>query len=141
MPRTILKQNQYGVSAGGPIRNNRHFIFGNWEGSRVRQGTGPFASNAPTAEQRAGLLRYRANADDPAPSATLDLSNRVNPITRRILDGFIPLPNTAGGGTLYIANPDLVERFRRDAPLNEPDPSTFYGGDEHGYTDYPALSG
>jgi len=42
-------------------------------------------------------------------------------------------------GTLYIANPDLVERFRRGAALNTPDPSTFYGGDEHGYTDYPFL--
>lgn len=42
-------------------------------------------------------------------------------------------------GTLYIANPDLVERFRRGAALNTPDPETFYGGDEHGYTDYPFL--
>lgn len=42
-------------------------------------------------------------------------------------------------GVLFLANPDLVTRFRRDAPLNAPDPDTFYGGDEHGYTDYPAL--
>jgi N-ethylmaleimide reductase len=42
-------------------------------------------------------------------------------------------------GTLYIANPDLVERFRQGAALNTPDPGTFYGGDEHGYTDYPFL--
>ncbi|MDP3408396.1 alkene reductase [Bosea sp. (in: a-proteobacteria)] len=43
-------------------------------------------------------------------------------------------------GRLFIANPDLVERLRRDAPLNAPEPSLFYGGDEKGYTDYPALS-
>ncbi len=43
-------------------------------------------------------------------------------------------------GQMYLANPDLAERFRKNAPLNEPDSSTFYGGDEHGYTDYPALS-
>ena len=43
-------------------------------------------------------------------------------------------------GKLFIANPDLVERFRRGAPLNEPDSKTFYGGDERGYTDYPALA-
>jgi len=43
-------------------------------------------------------------------------------------------------GQMYLANPDLAERFRENAPLNEPDPSTFYGGDEHGYTDYPAMS-
>ncbi len=42
-------------------------------------------------------------------------------------------------GKLFIANPDLVERLRHDAPLNEPDQNTFYGGDEHGYTDYPFL--
>lgn len=42
-------------------------------------------------------------------------------------------------GTLFIANPDLPERFRLNAPLNQPDPATFYGGDEKGYTDYPIL--
>jgi len=42
-------------------------------------------------------------------------------------------------GRPYIANPDLVERFRQDAPLNEQDQDTFYGGDEKGYTDYPTL--
>lgn len=42
-------------------------------------------------------------------------------------------------GTMALANPDLVRRARTGAPLNEPDPSTFYGGDEAGYTDYPAL--
>jgi N-ethylmaleimide reductase len=42
-------------------------------------------------------------------------------------------------GKPFIANPDLPERFRQDAPLNEPDPATFYGGDARGYTDYSAL--
>jgi len=42
-------------------------------------------------------------------------------------------------GALYIANPDLVERFAKNAPLNEPDQSKFYGGGEEGYTDYPTL--
>jgi len=40
---------------------------------------------------------------------------------------------------LFLANPDLPDRFRRDAPLNEPDTDTFYGGDEEGYIDYPFL--
>jgi N-ethylmaleimide reductase len=39
-------------------------------------------------------------------------------------------------GRLFIANPDLVERIRGDSPLNAADRSTFYGGAEHGYTDY-----
>jgi len=53
-------------------------------------------------------------------------------------------------GVAYIANPDLVERFRavadghRDIPLNVPDPKTYYwhgaGPMESGYTDYPTLA-
>jgi 2,4-dienoyl-CoA reductase-like NADH-dependent reductase (Old Yellow Enzyme family) len=54
-------------------------------------------------------------------------------------------------GKLFIANPDLPQRFARNAPLNTPDPSTFYAdlsaqasakeGGPQGYTDYPALPG
>lgn len=43
-------------------------------------------------------------------------------------------------GRLLLANPDLVERFRRGAPLNQPDYSKLYVGDEKGYTDYPFLT-
>ncbi|MDO8960559.1 MAG: alkene reductase [Methylophilus sp.] len=43
-------------------------------------------------------------------------------------------------GVPFIANPDLVERFKQDAPLNEADSKTFYGGTEKGYTDYPVLT-
>ncbi len=42
-------------------------------------------------------------------------------------------------GKSAIANPDLVERFRTGAPLNAPEPSTFYGDGPDGYTDYPFL--
>jgi N-ethylmaleimide reductase len=42
-------------------------------------------------------------------------------------------------GVPFIANPDLVERYKKDAPLNEPKADLFYGGDEKGYTDYPFL--
>jgi 2,4-dienoyl-CoA reductase-like NADH-dependent reductase (Old Yellow Enzyme family) len=42
-------------------------------------------------------------------------------------------------GKSAIANPDLVERIRTGAPLNAPDPSTFYGDGPVGYTDYPFL--
>ena len=43
-------------------------------------------------------------------------------------------------GRPFISNPDLPERFRQGAPLNPADPSTFYGGDYRGYTDYPFLN-
>lgn len=43
-------------------------------------------------------------------------------------------------GRPMLANPDLVERMRKNAPLNAPDPATFYTPGAKGYTDYPALS-
>lgn len=43
-------------------------------------------------------------------------------------------------GRPFIANPDLVARFAKGAELNQPDPATFYGGAEKGYTDYPTLA-
>jgi N-ethylmaleimide reductase len=47
--------------------------------------------------------------------------------------------DAVGFGRPFLANPDLVERFRLGAELNAPDQSTFYGGDARGYIDYPAL--
>jgi N-ethylmaleimide reductase len=43
-------------------------------------------------------------------------------------------------GTAFIANPDLPERLRIGAPLNTPNPSTFYKPGPAGYTDYPFLT-
>lgn len=55
-----------------------------------------------------------------------------------VRDGIVDLVSFAA---LFLANPDLPERFRRGAPLNTPDRSTFYAGGEKGYIDYPALPG
>ena len=71
-----------------------------------------------------GFVLNRANAD---------LKPRLDDVETGLAD-------IASIGRMALANPDLVDRIRAGAPLNEPDPSTFYGGDEHGYTDYPALT-
>lgn len=42
-------------------------------------------------------------------------------------------------GSLFLANPDLPERFKKNAPLNAPDIETYYAGEEKGYIDYPAI--
>jgi N-ethylmaleimide reductase len=55
----------------------------------------------------------------------------------RVASGEIDM---AAFGRPFIANPDLVERIRIGAPLAQPDKSTFYGGDERGYLDYPTLA-
>ena len=51
------------------------------------------------------------------------------------------LADVAPVGAWALANPDLVERLKRGAALNEPDRATFFGGGAHGYTDYPTLDG
>ncbi|GIH68084.1 alkene reductase [Sphaerimonospora thailandensis] len=43
-------------------------------------------------------------------------------------------------GRAFLANPDLAERLRSGAPLNRPDPATYYGGGERGYTDYSSVA-
>jgi N-ethylmaleimide reductase len=50
------------------------------------------------------------------------------------------LADAASFGRLFVSNPDLVERFRKGAPLNEPDRRTFYAGEARGFTDYPTLA-
>ncbi|OYW79803.1 MAG: alkene reductase, partial [Polynucleobacter sp. 32-46-5] len=49
------------------------------------------------------------------------------------------LADAVAYGRLYIANPDLAERFKQGAKLNPYNRATFYGGGEAGYTDYPTL--
>lgn len=55
--------------------------------------------------------------------------------TRLLSAGLI---DAAAFGRSFIANPDLPRRLQEGLPLNAPVPDTFYGGDEAGYTDYPA---
>ncbi len=85
-----------------------------------------------------------------------DVLNPVTPLFRPIYQGTLitngnytqETANTAlnnsnadlvSFGKLFIANPDLPKRFKLKASLNEPDPRTFYGSTEEGYTDYPFL--
>lgn len=56
---------------------------------------------------------------------------------RDIADGRI---DAVAFGTPFLANPDLPARIRAGAPLNAPDPATFYSPGAKGYTDYPALA-
>ncbi|MGP4953233.1 alkene reductase, partial [Psychrobacter sp. T6-1] len=53
---------------------------------------------------------------------------------RNVREGYI---DAAAFGRDFIANPDLAERIRQNAPLNEQHPESFYGGGSEGYTDYP----
>ena len=50
------------------------------------------------------------------------------------------LADAVAFGRLFIANPDLPERLKKDVPLNKYNRATFYGGAEKGYTDYPSMT-
>ncbi|WP_329280875.1 alkene reductase [Streptomyces sp. NBC_01451] len=71
---------------------------------------------------------------------TLVLNRAGTDIATRAKDIEDGLADVVTVGTMALANPDLVARVRVDAPLNTPDPATFYGGGEAGYTDYPTHS-
>jgi N-ethylmaleimide reductase len=84
---------------------------------------------------------------------TIDLRRRfggtfiLNPATPGSMTGPDELELVADGttdmiafGALFLANPDLPQRLAIGGPFNQPDRATFYGGDGHGYTDYPTLT-
>jgi len=95
---------------------------------------------------------------DHSPMGAPEVPNRIKEILRNkfaqtfILSGGYDQERAekdlqAGKGDLvaigrpWIANQDLVERFREDASLEEPDGNTFYTPGPEGYIDYPALEG
>ncbi|MFF8974892.1 alkene reductase [Streptomyces sp. NPDC014995] len=71
------------------------------------------------------------------PHATADSFPATTETARQILDA--GLADAVSLGALFLANPDLPARIQAGGPFNEPDESTYYGGDHRGYTDYPAL--
>ncbi len=69
------------------------------------------------------------------------LLNRADAdLETRLIDVETGLADAITVGTHALANPDLVARLKSGAPLNAADRSTFYGGDERGYLDYPTLN-
>jgi N-ethylmaleimide reductase len=79
-----------------------------------------------------GALRRRfANAYMANNGYTLDLSNQALAAGEADLIAF---------GQAFIANPDLVDRLRQNAPLTAIDKDTLYGGGAEGYSDYPTLA-
>jgi N-ethylmaleimide reductase len=99
-------------------------------------------------------LAYLALAEGPDRELTLRLRKQwtgvfvLNPFTTPASTGPGEVDLVADGtadmlsfGALFLANPDLPRRLVEGGPFNSPDPATFYGGDDRGYTDYPFLDG
>lgn len=102
-PSTIpqLIQNQFGAAAGGPIRKDKLFIFGSYEGLRVRPASLGASSFPLTAAERQGnfatAVRDPANSNQPFPNNQIPLS-RFDTVARNLLNpSQMPLPNRADG--------------------------------------------
>jgi hypothetical protein len=97
-------QNQFGANVGGRILKDRTFFFAGWESSRQRNANGGGArllTRVPTAEQRAGnfgsVTLYDPLTQSPFPGNVIP-SSRINPTSKSIMDGLIPLPNYSEPG-------------------------------------------
>lgn len=97
-----LHRNQFGGSAGGPIIRSRTFYFASYSG--LRQRTMNFANTAtpPTALERTGDLSLSSGTPrDPLTGQSFPgkiiPSARIDPVIKRIMNDFLPLPNLPGG--------------------------------------------
>jgi N-ethylmaleimide reductase len=164
-PNTNLRTDEY----GGSIENRARFAYDVAEAVAAEIGAGrtgirlapgnPFNDMSEPDPKRlyehlAGRLaalnlahlHVVHNGDEETVSAMRDawphamLVNRARTeLKSRLADLETGLADAISVGALHIANPDLATRLRLGTELNTPDPATFYGGDSHGYTDYPTL--
>ncbi|HTS24592.1 MAG TPA: TonB-dependent receptor [Bryobacteraceae bacterium] len=94
-------QNEYGATLGGPIKKNRLFLAGDWEGFRQAAGT-TYIASVPTANQRNGIFLasegagtiYDPSSGAPFPNNTIP-TNRISSIGQALLNLF-PQPNLPG---------------------------------------------
>ena len=154
---------------GGSIENRARFLFEILEavtaeigsertGLRLSPGGQAGDIKEEDAEELYQYVVQELNAFDLAylHIGTFDQNRNWHPVLRPLYDGIyfagvgfdkesgekLLTENGADAivyGKLFLANPDLPERFRDNAPLNDPDQSTFYTPGEKGYTDYPSF--
>lgn len=96
LPRPNLAWNQFGATAGGPVKKNKLFYFGAYEGFR-QSFADTFLVTVPSLEQRRGV--FALDILDPStnalfPNRTVPAS-RIDPLGRRLVDLY-PEPNTPG---------------------------------------------
>jgi hypothetical protein len=125
-PKPDYRRNQYGAALGGPIRKNKTFLFGDWQGTRLRTGITRI-STVPTAAQRAG--QFTGAVYDPATNPRTTFAGGVIPQSRwdavgaAVLQRY-PTPTTTGAANNYsrtAVEPDAQDQgdVRIDHYLND----------------------
>src|SRR5712691_1543690 len=103
-------QNQFGANAGGPIKHDRLFFWGGWESLRQLNAAGSggvVTTVVPTPAQRQGNFLGFKTINDPStgqpfPNNTIPQA-RLNPVSLKIQDAFVPLPNFSSGNNNFFA--------------------------------------
>jgi hypothetical protein len=124
-PKPEFRRNQYGLTVGGPIRNNKTFFFADWQGTRLRTGV-TRQSVVPTNAQRNGV--FTTAIYDPATIPRALFTNntiptsRFDPIALQILQHY-PLPNASSANNFVRTSvePDNQDQFdgRIDQVFNQ----------------------
>src|SRR5687767_7920929 len=120
-PKAANKQNQFGGNLGGPLPGGRAFFFGDYEGTRLKQGV-LRTGNVMTADQRRGVFTSPIRdplTGQPFPNNTIP-TNRIDPVAASIMQ-LVPLPNTSGANN-FIRQPNVEDDSDRylariDLPL------------------------
>ena len=112
---SILKQNQFGGTAGGPVKHDKLFFFFSYEGTRQRVGQFVNTARTPTAAQRRGDFSALPAAQWPRDPDTgivfpggIIPTARLDPVAQNMLQQAVPLPNTADGRVQDSASQSLT---------------------------------
>jgi hypothetical protein len=130
-------QNQFGANVGGPIRHDKLFFWGGWESLRQLNAAGSggvITTVVPTAAQRQGNFAGFKTINDPSTgqpfAGNMIPTSRLNPISLKVQDAFVPLPNyTSGNANFFAAAPNTTNldqgAGRIDYRINDKD--TIFG--------------
>ncbi|MGA8620294.1 MAG: carboxypeptidase regulatory-like domain-containing protein [Candidatus Sulfotelmatobacter sp.] len=129
-----FKRNQFGAFLGGPIKKNRTFLFGDYQGSRLRQ-SNPFLSTVPTAAERGGDFTDRLTGQTfspcstPSPADTFDTGTIFNPFSTNnytCADGSVVSLRTAVSynGQVNVIPPTMINTVGHNIANFYPLPTT-----------------
>jgi hypothetical protein len=124
--KPTLIQNQYGFTAGGPAIHNKLFLFGSWEGTKIRQATLLATARPATPLERQGDFSASPKKPNdpltaqPFPGGVIP-SSRFDPVAVKLMNRFMPLANTADGRWVSLTpspNNDNQYLIRADYIVN-----------------------